>query len=116
LEAIARIIKVKPFASAVQIAFLTKGWKPDPSKAIRELNWKPMPLEEGIRRFLSTRRSARSDDVGAAPDALSMTGIARIRFIAKLELLTAGGLFLYWILYFTLGMSPENPPRGYFVF
>ena len=56
LEAMARIFRIKPFASTVQIAFLIKGWKPDPSKAIRELDWKPLPLEEGISRFLAARR------------------------------------------------------------
>jgi nucleoside-diphosphate-sugar epimerase len=116
LEAIARIIKVKPFASAVQIAFLTKGWRPDPSKAISELRWKPMPLAEGIRRFLSLRRAAHSDGLRSALETLRTTGSERIQVIAKLELLTAAGLFLYWILYFTVGMAPENPPRGYFVF
>jgi dihydroflavonol-4-reductase len=116
LEAIARMIKVKPFASAVQIAFLTKGWRPNPSKAIRELNWKPMPLEEGIRRFLSERRVAHGEGPRNALEALPATGTERIRLIAKLELLTAAGLFLYWILYFTVGVAPDNPPGGYFVF
>ena len=116
LEAIARIIKVKPFASAVQIAFLTKGWKPDPSKAIRELGWKPMPLEEGIRRFLAARRFSRSNGLHAAAAALPMTGSERVGVIAKLELFTAAGLLLYWVLFFTVGVAPENPPPGYFVF
>jgi len=116
LEAIARIIRVKPFASEVQIAFLTKGWKPDPGKAIRELGWKPLPLEEGIRRFLAARRSFHSERLNSAPAALPMTGAERIHFIARLELLTAAGLLLYWILYFTVGVAPENPPPGYFVF
>ena len=26
------------------------------------------------------------------------------------------GLILYWTLYFTVGVAPNNPPRGYFVF
>jgi nucleoside-diphosphate-sugar epimerase len=110
LEAIARTIKVKPFASAVQIDFLTKGWKPDPSKAIRELGWKPLPLEEGISRVLAARRPARGDETHR------MTGTGRVEFIAKLELFTAAGLFLYWVLFFTAGAAPPNPPRGYFVF
>lgn len=110
LEVMARITRIKPFASTVQIAFLTKGWKPDPSKAIRELGWKPLPLEEGISRFLAARRPSRDDE------AHTMTGLARVEFIAKLELLTAAGLLLYWILYFTTGVAPEHPPRGYFVF
>ena len=45
-----------------------------------------------------------------------MTGSGRIGFIAKLELFTAAGLFLYWVLYFTAGVAPPNPPPGYFVF
>src|SRR5215831_3240645 len=115
LEAIAHLIKVKPFASAVQIAFLTKGWIPSPSKAVTTLGWKPMPLEEGIRRFLSARRSAHSD-LSRSPEVVPVKGVERVRFIAKLQLITAAGLFLYWILYFTVGVAPERPPRGYFVF
>lgn len=110
LEAIAKVVRVKPFASAVQIAFLTKGWRPDPGKAVRELGWKPMPLEEGVRRFLAERRPSNSDGPHAT------TGSERIALIARLELLTAVGLFLYWVLYFTVGVAPDNPPPGYFVF
>ena len=110
LEVMAKIFRIKPFASTVQIAFLIKGWKPDPSKAIRELDWKPLPLEEGISRFLAARRPSRGDD------AHRMTGTGRIQFIAKLELFTAVGLFLYWVLYFTAGAAPPEPPPGYFVF
>ena len=114
LEAIAYIVKVKPFASAVQIAFLTKGWTPSPAKAVTILGWKPMPLEEGIRRFLSARRP--HGDSSRAPEMVSIKGLERVRLIARLELCTAVGLFLYWILYFTIGVAPERPPRGYFVF
>jgi hypothetical protein len=110
LEAMARLTGIKPFASSVQIAFLTKGWRPDPSKAIRELGWKPLPLEEGISRFLAARRPSRGDEAHA------MTGVGRVEFIARLELYTAAGLFLYWVLYFTTGVAPPNPPPGYFVF
>jgi dihydroflavonol-4-reductase len=112
IEAIARIIKVKPFASAVQMAFLTKGWRPNAGRAIAVLDWKPMPLEEGVRRFLAARRSAHAD----ASTALPVKGLERVRLIARLELMTAAGLFLYWILYFTVGVAPENPPSGHFVF
>src|SRR5215467_9675723 len=114
LEAIARIIKVKPFASEVQIAFLTKGWRPSAARAISDLAWKPMSLEEGIRRFLSARRSAFADAL--ASRSLPVKGLERVRFIARLELFTAAGLFLYWILYFTVGVAPARPPTGYFVF
>jgi len=33
--------------------------------------------------------------------------------IAILELLTAVGLILFWILFFTAGLAPKNPPKGY---
>jgi len=33
--------------------------------------------------------------------------------IAILELLTAVGLILFWILFFTVGLAPKNPPKGY---
>ena len=112
IEAIARIIKVKPFASAVQMAFLTKGWRPNAGRAIAVLAWKPMPLEEGVRRFLAARRSAHADASAPPP----VKGLMRVRLIARLELLTAAGLILYWTLYFTVGVAPENPPAGYFVF
>ncbi len=111
MEAMARIVGVKPFASKVQLAFLTKGWKPDASKAIRELGWKPLPLEDGISQFLAARRPSHTGE-----EAHAMTGSARVELIAKLELFTAAGLFLYWILYFTAGVAPPLPPPGYFVF
>jgi hypothetical protein len=116
LEVIARIIKTRPFASVAQIEFLTKGWKPNPGKAIRQLGWKPMRLEEGIRRFLSARPSLSSDELGLRGAAHAVTGSGLRRAIGKLELLTAGGLLLYWLLFFTVGLAPENPPPGYFVF
>ncbi len=33
--------------------------------------------------------------------------------IAVLELLTAAGLILFWIGFFTIGLAPKNPPKGY---
>ena len=36
--------------------------------------------------------------------------------IAILELLTAVGLILFWILFFTVGMAPKNPPPGYLAY
>jgi len=36
--------------------------------------------------------------------------------IAILELLTAVGLILFWILFFTVGMAPKNPPPGYLTY
>jgi len=39
-----------------------------------------------------------------------------LRTIAILELLTAIGLILFWILFFTVGLAPKNPPPGYFAY
>jgi hypothetical protein len=36
--------------------------------------------------------------------------------IAVLELLTAIGIILFWVGFFTVGLAPENPPAGYFVY
>ena len=66
--------------------------------------------EHSATRFLAARRPSRSDG------AHTVTGSERIRFIARLELCTAAGLFLYWILYFTIGVAPQFPPPGYFAF
>jgi nucleoside-diphosphate-sugar epimerase len=55
LETIAKLIRIKPVASMVQIEFITKGWEPKSGKAVAELSWKPQPLEAGIRRYLATR-------------------------------------------------------------
>ena len=35
------------------------------------------------------------------------------RNLAKLGLLLAVGLVAFWALFFTVGLSPENPPEGY---
>jgi hypothetical protein len=34
--------------------------------------------------------------------------------IAVLEIITAIGLILFWILFFTVGLAPADPPVGYF--
>ena len=116
LEAVAKITGIRPFASAVQIEFLTKGWKPDPGRATRELGWKPTSLEEGVGRVLS-RPPSSSGGLGVRGGAhLARTGLGLSRMIARLELMTAAGLLLYWLLFFTVGLAPENPPPGYFVF
>lgn len=36
--------------------------------------------------------------------------------IAVLELITALGIILFWVGFFTVGLAPENPPAGYFVY
>ena len=36
-----------------------------------------------------------------------------LKTIAILELLTGAGLILFWIGFFTIGLAPKNPPKGY---
>jgi hypothetical protein len=36
--------------------------------------------------------------------------------IAWLEIVTGIGIILFWIGFFTVGVAPETPPEGYFVF
>jgi hypothetical protein len=38
------------------------------------------------------------------------------RVIAILEIVTALGLGLFWLAFFTVGLAPANPPVGYFQF
>jgi nucleoside-diphosphate-sugar epimerase len=71
MEAIAKVIRLKPLVSSVQIDFLTRGLTPDPDKAIRELHWTPMPLAEGIRRLLAKPlASAVAYSTTSRPDEL----------------------------------------------
>lgn len=36
--------------------------------------------------------------------------------IPILSIITAAGLVLFWIGFFTIGLAPANPPAGYFVY
>lgn len=38
------------------------------------------------------------------------------RLIASLEIVTAVGIALFWITFFTVGMAPEKPPACYFAY
>ncbi len=40
----------------------------------------------------------------------------RIRAIALLEIITAAGLALFWIAFFTVGLAPENAPPCYMAY
>lgn len=40
----------------------------------------------------------------------------KMRIIAYLELLTAAGLILFWIGFFTIGLAPVNAPDCYFAY
>lgn len=38
------------------------------------------------------------------------------RIIPILEIVTAAGLIIFWIAFFTVGLAPENPPQCYFTY
>ena len=40
----------------------------------------------------------------------------RRKLIASLEIVTAVGLVLFWVAFFTVGLAPENAPACYFAF
>ena len=39
-----------------------------------------------------------------------------VRLIAALEMATAAGLILFWLVFFTVGLAPENASPSYFAF
>ena len=55
LEQLANLTKKPPIMSTVQVRFLTRGLKPLPEKAAATLDWRPMLLEEGLRRYVESR-------------------------------------------------------------
>lgn len=52
LERVAALTRRPPIMARVQLQFLTQGTEPRPDKIISELGWRPLPLDEGIRRYL----------------------------------------------------------------
>lgn len=38
------------------------------------------------------------------------------KLIASLQIVTAAGLILFWIAFFTVGMAPDKPPACYFAY
>jgi hypothetical protein len=38
----------------------------------------------------------------------------KIKAIIVLEVLTALGMILFWVGFFTIGLAPKEPPQGYF--
>ena len=53
---------------------------------------------------------------GEATGSIYQPGRVPLKTIARLQLLTAAGLLVFWLLFFTVGLAPEDPPFGYFVF
>ncbi|MBM4446268.1 MAG: hypothetical protein FJ023_02815 [Chloroflexi bacterium] len=45
-----------------------------------------------------------------------MSNTNKDRVIPILEIVTAAGLILFWIAFFTVGLAPENPPQCYFAY
>ena len=45
-----------------------------------------------------------------------MLNDGRLRLLASLEIVTAVGLVLFWIAFFTMGLAPENAPPCYFAY
>ena len=45
-----------------------------------------------------------------------MINVLSINTISILSIITAVGLVLFWIGFFTIGLAPKNPPDGYFVY
>jgi hypothetical protein len=39
-----------------------------------------------------------------------------IKTIAALEIISGTGVILFWLLFFTVGLAPKNPPDCYFAF
>jgi hypothetical protein len=39
-----------------------------------------------------------------------------VAIIASLEIATAVGIAVFWLLFFTVGVAPTRPPPGYFAF
>lgn len=59
LEVLARLTRTRPIMTRVQIEFITKGLEPRSDKAIQELSWEPLSLDEGIKRYLKQKRNQR---------------------------------------------------------
>ena len=45
-----------------------------------------------------------------------MSSDKKDRIILILEIVTAAGLILFWIAFFTVGLALENPPQCYFAY
>jgi nucleoside-diphosphate-sugar epimerase len=55
IEAVARLLRVRPILATVQLDFITAGHEPRADRAREVLGWQPWPLEHGLRTFLAER-------------------------------------------------------------
>ena len=58
---------------------------------------------------MSRAKHAHAAPSCAAPDYRSAA-------FPRLQIATGVGLILFWLLFFTIGLAPANPPPGYFEF
>ena len=55
MEAAAKLIHTAPILANVQIHYIIKGSIPLTEKAQGETKWRPLPLDEGIKKYLHSR-------------------------------------------------------------
>lgn len=56
VEALGRALRFRPMLCKVQLDFITAGLEPLPDRAVQTLGWQPMPLADGLRRYLAERK------------------------------------------------------------
>lgn len=57
LEAVARALGLRPMLCKVQLDFITAGYEPLAQRAQQHLGFAPLPLDEGLRRYLGERQA-----------------------------------------------------------
>ena len=70
----------------------------------------PTDLAAAMQALIATTRG------GEATESIYHPRRVPLKTIARLQLLTAAGLLVFWLLFFTVGLAPADPPFGYFVF
>ena len=56
VEALGRALRFRPMLCRVQLDFITAGLEPLSDRAVQNLGWQPMPLADGLRRYLAERK------------------------------------------------------------
>ena len=55
IEALGRALRRRPIMSRVQLDFINAGTEPLADRAMQKLAFRPLPLDEGLRRYLVDR-------------------------------------------------------------
>ena len=55
VEALARLLRFRPMLCQAQLDFITQGTEPLADRAAATLGWRPLPLRDGLRRYLDER-------------------------------------------------------------